>query len=621
MTTMTRRDFLRAAGKGMAVAVAGAGVAGIGAAGAFAEGEGKRVYIPGTYTSTQKGIGEVVVEMTFSESLITDVRVDVSGETPEIGGKYGADFQNAILQAQSEEIDTVTGATVTTDAVKKAAADCIRQAMGLAAEEETAADPENAMAAMLAQSAVEREKIEKFDGEFSYDVVVIGAGTTGIPAAIKAHECGAAVCVLQKSGAAVAQGMCCAAVMPDKSTRAGMVSFLHELHTTYDYRTDVALNRVYVERSGEAVDWYLEHLKAIGFENWMEKETLDHVYENGNCYVRGTLFPKSMLEPTTALAAYAQEQGIDFYYETPAVQLIVEDGKTVGVIGKDKDGKYIRFHAKKGIILATGDYQNNEAMVAAYCPDAAPFEKKQYAKTGDGHLMGMLAGAKLEPITHTKMIHAKTTSVMREEPLLAVNDNGVRFVAEDVPYAQRATCVANQPNGCWNTIFDANYHEQVVGWGGDPDRSTVGNASPELLQKYIDNGAVVVADTLEELCKKMELPVEATLETIQRYNEMCALGYDEEFGKPSKYMKPVDTAPFYGTKRYFQVSALLGGLEIDANGQVKREDGSLIEGLFAAGNCSGPFYGGIDYSLFTMGMSIGRCVTAGYVTGEYVASV
>ena len=86
-------------------------------------------------------------------------------------------------------------------------------------------------------------------------------------------------------------------------------------------------------------------------------------------------------------------------------------------------------------------------------------------------------------------------------------------------------------------------------------------------------------------------------------------------------MKPVDTAPFYGTKRYFQVSALLGGLVTDANGQVKAADGTLIDGLFAAGNCSGPFYGGIDYSLFTMGMSLGRCVTGGYVTGEYVAKL
>ena len=619
MKEMSRKDFLKFAAKGTAaLAIASAVPSTL----VFADDTvGEKIYIPGTYSAEAPGKEVVRVTMTFDETKITDVVVDVSAETPEIGGLHGEELREALLNRQSAEIDTITGATMTTNGVKEAAADCIRQALGLEKEEKTEEEAESGIDAFLAASAVEKELISNFTEEKSYDVVVVGAGTSGLPAAIKAFEEGASVCVLQKSGAPVAQGMCCAAVIPDQSTKAGMAAFLHELHATYNYRSDLALNKVYIERSGEAVDWYLAHLNEIGFENMMEKESLDHVYEEGNCYLRGTLFPGSMLEPTTALAEYAQGLGIDFYYETPAVQLITDGTKVSGVVGKNKNGEYICFNAGKGVILATGDYQNNDAMVAAYCPDAAPFEKKQYAKTGDGHLMGMLIGAEMEPLTHTKMVHAKATSVMREEPLLAVNDNGQRFVAEDVSYAERNTTVAHEPNGCWNTIFDANYHEQVVGWGGDPDRSTVGNASPEQLQKFIDNGAVVTADTLEELCEKMSLPVEATIASIKRYNELCEAGYDEDFGKPAKYMKPVDTAPFYGTKRYFQVSAIPAGLMITSDGQVKNTAGEAIDGLYAVGNCSGPFYGGIDYSLFTMGMSIGRCVTTGYVTGEYVAKL
>ena len=619
MKEMNRKEFLKLAVKGTAAAAVLSALPST--LTAYAD-EGEKLYIPGTYSAEAPGKEKVIVTMTFDETKITDVQVDVSAETPEIGGIHGETLRAQLLEKQSADIDGVTGATMTSNGVKEAAANCIRQALGLEIEEkEETAVTGDSIDALLAESAVVKEPIASFDDEKTYDVVVVGAGTTGLPAAIKAFEEGASVCVLQKSGAAVAQGMCCAAVIPEKSTPAGMSAFLHELHATYDYRTDLALNRVYVQRSGEAVDWYLNHLNEIGFENMMEKETLDHQYEEGNCYLRGTLFPGSMLEPTTALAEYAEKLGIDFYYETPAVQLVADGGKVSGVIGRAKNGSHICFHANKGVILATGDYQNNAAMVARYCPDAALFEKKQFAKTGDGQLMGMLIGAELEPITHTKMIHAKATSVMREEPLLAVNDNGERFVAEDVPYGQRNTCVAYEPNGCWNTIFDANYHDQVVGWGGDPDRSTVGNASPEQIKKFIDNGNVLVADTLEELCEKMGLPVETTVATVKHYNELCKAGFDEDFGKPAKYMKPVDTAPFYGTKRYFQVSALLGGLVTDANGQVKAAGGALIDGLFAAGNCSGPFYGGIDYSLFTMGMSLGRCVTGGYVTGEYVAKL
>ena len=619
MKEMTRKDFLKLTAKGTAFAALASVMPGV----AFAdEVEGEKMYIPGTYSAEAPGKEVVKVTMTFDETKITDVVVDVSAETPDIGGKHGEALREALLSKQSADIDGITGATMTSNGVKEAAADCIRQALGLEKEEKVEEKPSGTgVDAFLAESVVEKEIVSDFAEEKTYDVVVVGAGTSGLPAAIKAFEEGATVCVLQKSGAPVAQGMCCAAVIPEQSTKAGMAAFLHELHATYNYRTDLALNRVYIERSGEAVDWYLAHLNEIGFENMMEKESMNHVYEEGNCYLRGTLFPGSMLEPTTALAEYAQGLGIDFYFETPAVQLIGDDTRVTGVVGKTKDGKYVRFMANKGVILATGDYQNNEAMVRAYCPDAMAFEKKQFAKTGDGQLMGMLLGAQMEPITHTKMIHAKTTSVMREEPLLAVNDNGERFVAEDVSYGERNTTVAYQPNGCWNTIFDANYHDQVVGWGGDPDRSTVGNASPELLQKYIDNGAVVTANTLEELCEKMALPVETTVATVARYNELCKEGFDADFGKPAKYMQPVDTAPFYGTKRYFQVSALLAGLVIDANGQVKNTAGEKIDGLFAVGNCSGPFYGGIDYSLFTMGMSLGRCVTAGYVTGEHVAKL
>ena len=218
----------------------------------------------------------------------------------------------------------------------------------------------------------------------------------------------------------------------------------------------------------------MNELDQIGFEDYRESDTKDHVYEDGNCYLMGTLFPGSMLAPTTALAeAYADK--IDFYYETPAVQLVKDGDRVVGVIGKtEEEGDYIRFIAKKGVILATGDYQNNRAMLARYNPDCLNFDPKQVLKTGDGHLMAVLAGGRMCPGVHSKMVHG--ASIMREEPLLAVNGDGVRFMEEDIEYCRRNTILRDMEVPFMWSLFDANYTEQVYGWGNDPTIPTVANA-------------------------------------------------------------------------------------------------------------------------------------------------
>ena len=105
-----------------------------------------------------------------------------------------------------------------------------------------------------------------------------------------------------------------------------------------------------------------------------------------------------------------------------------------GVIAKDESGKYIQFNASKGVILATGDYMNNEAMVKRWCPDVDGYDKKQYQKTGDGHIMAIDAGAKMENLGHTKMMHDFDSGLMYEEPFLYVNMEGKRFCNEDTGF-------------------------------------------------------------------------------------------------------------------------------------------------------------------------------------------
>ncbi len=112
---------------------------------------------------------------------------------------------------------------------------------------------------------------------------------------------------------------------------------------------------------------------------------------------------------------------------------------------------------------------------------------------------------------------------------------------------------------------------------------------------------------------------DALTKTVERYNELCDRGEDLDFGKAAKYMQPVDTAPFYAIQRKYMVSAILGGLIVDDQGHCLDTEGNIISGLFATGNCSGNFYGRYDYSLSTMGLSVGRCLTAGYLCGKAAA--
>ena len=416
----------------------------------------------------------------------------------------------------------------------------------------------------------------------------------------------------------IAQGNLCAKVVKEKSTEIGMRQYIHFNHKLYDYRNNTKLWERYVDRSEEAVDWFVEELKQAGFEAFKESDSKDHVYEDGNCYIEGTLFPDQMIAPMQALgAAYADK--IDFYYETPAVQLIKEGSKIVGVIGKNKDGEYVKLTAKKGVILATGDYQNNVAMRRRYNPDTLNFTTKQSMKTGDGHLMAMAAGARIWAGPHAKMVHG--TSIMREEPLLAVNGDGIRFMEEDIEYCRRNTILKDMKDPYMWSLFDANYFDYVYGWGSDPTVPTVANGTPEKLAAYIEKGSVLTADSIEELAALMEVDAQQLKATVDHYNELCAGGFDYDFGKPSKYMKPVDTAPFYAVKRVYQVSAICDGLEVNDGCQVVDVDGNPMEGLYAAGNCSGCFYGDVDYSLDTMGLSIGRCVTFGYLVGQDVAAL
>ena len=467
---------------------------------------------------------------------------------------------------------------------------------------------------------------------YDYDVVVVGAGTSGVPAAMSARKNGASVAVLQKVGAAVSQGGSAACFLHDQSDEAGIQEVLSQLVEENQYRTKRSLLQVWADRGEEAIMYVLDRSQEFeGDKHW-------HTVREGNLAstdehpawwytIRYSQPPEGNAEGIVQLAKLAEEKdGIDFYYNTPGQQLVVQDGRVCGVVALNEDDEYVRFNAAKGVILATGDYQNDEEMMAYYAPDVVNLSRKQIGKTGDGHKMGMWVGAQMESVPHTKMVHDFSAGPMFDEPFLSVNQDGVRFCDETVDMSYKWNFVKDGPNAGWYTqVFDANFQEQVSGWGGAP-------ATPEALEAYFpEEGADLVADaqlgkthtlkadSIEELAELMGVDPAALAKTVEEYNALCEAGADSQFGKDPKYLQPVVEPPFYGIHRYLRLSAMCSGLVIDEEARVLDADGQPIAGLWAAGNCTGGFYGGVDYPLFVNGLSIGRCFTFGYIAGENAA--
>jgi len=470
----------------------------------------------------------------------------------------------------------------------------------------------------------------------TFDVVVIGAGASGVPAALSAFENGVTVAVLQKENIVISQGNSGAGIDLANSEKAGVEALVSRLMKDNSHRSNPKLLREWAYNSGEALTWVIDRAakagaKVINQGNLQQVKILDM---NGYKLSYHTAFfgpkPYNNGDGMQALAKFAEKAGVKFYFNTPAVQLVQNDsGEITAAIGKSEDGKYTKFIAKKGVILATGDYQNDKAMCDYFIPDVKHIGRKQSNKTGDGFKMGYWAGGVIEPIGHTKMVHDMDAGpvTMSDMPFLSVDQTGNRFVNEDTEM-----CVLNnylrQPEkaGQYSQIFDSNYMTQAAKWPGVL-------VPPEGLKNYMPDeqgphdhvSAPFInthkADTLEELAEKIEVDPATLVATVKRYNEIVSSGKDTDFGKPANQLFPINAPPFYGIHRTVRLSAVCSGLLVDENHQCLDAEGNPIKGLYAVGNLGGGFYGGVDYPLLVYGLSLGRCYTFGYLVGKHVAKL
>lgn len=475
--------------------------------------------------------------------------------------------------------------------------------------------------------------ITDFKAVKDYDVVVVGAGSPGVPCALKAAELGAKVAILQKQNEAAACGNFGAGILLDESDPADVESLVSLLLGAADHRAKREVIEMWAKNSGEAVRWVIEQAKEAGAQvtdmgtpaqaGLLNKTGFDIAFTT--C-VFGPK-PYDTGAAMKALCKLAEKKGITIFYETPAYMLVQDEKGTVtGVIAKSKDG-YIKFNARKGVVIGTGDYANDPRMMDYYLPDMHNIDLKRTGRSGDGHKMIVWAGGRMENVGHCKMVHdmdAGPTSLM-SAPYLRVKMDGHRFCDETVGMEyMNCYLLGKEDKGHYCQIFDSNYVEQAKKLGlSVDDKDSIRNWMPEekLERKGVVESLVDTwkADTLEELAKKLRIKdIPAFLESVKRYNEMAKAGKDTDYGVPAASLCPVEKGPFYGVHRHVRFTVSCSGIVVNGRLECLDENDKPIPGLYAIGNLAGNFYGSPDYPLDIFGLNLGRNYTGGYVAAKEI---
>ncbi|WP_304853035.1 FAD-dependent oxidoreductase [Adlercreutzia caecimuris] len=508
------------------------------------------------------------------------------------------------------------------------------------------------------------------------DVLVIGLGLSGCAAAKAAAEEGAKVIAVEKSPelAAVSMagdfGVVGSQIQKDLGIKwAGKDVIVNQLMKDMCYRPTPDFLGYWYDHSGEDFDWFVE---GADFE--VLKSTAANQETDKPCYIRpkcspalegydytteyypyfhGTITTNPNMQWTLeAAVAAAEAKGAEMIYGTWGEQLITDDsGRVVGAYVHDADDVYTQINAKS-VVLATGDWGNNQDMRDYYIPWANEFMSfyttmdaaGNVGNTGDGHLMGLWAGAHMELGPHAPMTH-HMGGPLGVDGYLQLNINGERFMNEDIPGQNIADQLSRVPVGpnpmsgaddlrSWQ-IFDAKWpteiakmpdgHGYVNHFVADDEVDAYATVLSGFGLGYTTKAMVegteglIVADTIEDLAAQCNLPVEAVVASVNRYNELCAAGHDADFGKDPRRLFPVSEPPFYA---YPFGSAgmlvLMGGLEVNKKLQPLNAEGAPIEGLYATGNVQGGRYL-VEYPVTVAGISLGTALSFGRLAGMNAA--
>ena len=489
------------------------------------------------------------------------------------------------------------------------------------------------------------------------DVVVVGAGVCGIPAALTAVEEGARVVLLEKTVGAKGGPHWIGAIGSKRQLEAGCTydraAIVNDLMWHASYRADQRLIQLWFDNSGEMMDWYTSKLAEDGSVTVMietaQKNTgglhmsppTAHVPVLGQWTVEGPN-ETGLNYAGAVLLEQAVAKGVDYREGVTAKEVIQgDDGSVVGLYAVGDDGAVIRVNAAKGVILCTGGYTANPAMCEQLNPvQFATTMLGRSGNTGDGIKMGVWAGGYLSDL-HWWMDNDRgipSGGIWRpgSQPWLRTDVYGNRFCNEDVPYDYGVYAGSLNPDHLWWDIFDDNYWYDLEQFGtticsrmfpveGAINSEQVMHSKEEFYEHYmapnIEKGAMVTADTIEGLAEAMmalddRIDPEILAATIARYNELCEKGVDEDFGKLPFRMQPVAQGPFYAILQCGVSICNLDGLRINTNVEVINDQGQPIKGLYAAGNDCGGFFG-MSYPWYYGGLNCGMAITFARIAAKH----
>jgi fumarate reductase flavoprotein subunit len=476
------------------------------------------------------------------------------------------------------------------------------------------------------------------------DVVVVGAGTSGKAAALSAAQAGAKVIQIDKHVTFRWSGGIIAAIDSRLQKKLGIrvdkEEVIRELMKWGGNKPDQRMIRLWADHSGPVIDWLMDMTDTAGINTvmfqWPQPAGFNPNTEYypefpvGHWHTDGT---NKTLDHSLALNCvqnHSLKLRVDIRYQTRAVRLIREGkGRVSGVIARNKNGFYVQFNARRAVVLCTGDYGSNPAMMQKYCSIAAEVARlnniymvrnedlrlaPEPLNVGDGHLMAMWVGGVMEPGPHAPMAHAALGPV-GANPFLRINIMGLRYENEDVPVQSVANSLARQPGKKVWQIFDAKWEEELSRMGVGLGRFYAIN---EVVKKRFEDLAIK-ANTVEDLARKMEVPVETFKTTVDRYNELARLGKDLDFGKDPTRLTTIEKPPFYAGSLVQEFLVVLGGLNANTELQMLDAAGNVIPGIYLAGNTVGNRFA-VDYPTMCPGLSHGMAWTTGRLSGLSAAA-
>ena len=670
MNKISRKGFLKiAAAAAMSGVTAGAlaacnaasGSTSTAASGSAAASGATGTYIPGTYEGTAEGISSTVkVTMTFSDSAVTDVVVDTSGETASIGAAAADELRDQLLAAGSAEIDGVSGSTITSEAVMKAAKSCYAQAKGEAVVSSVQLPTGDENDWLGTEPDIDEAAITE---TVDTDILIVGAGNGGMFAAAYAAANGLNFRIIEQNGNVQDTRHWYGAIDSAAAKAAGEEPFdraklLSEISRYASGKCDQRVVKTWINESAAMHDFMRSILEdkygwVCDFTSGTEAAWPAENAEHNTDY----LFPveehnymaserESGLARNELLLQYIQELGYGVDFKTSLAKLEKNaEGRITGIIAQNMDDDhFIRYNAAKGVLLACGGYAGNPYMMQQLDPLGTSVTTAcsySPADKGYGIRAAVWAGANLDkeaaPMLFDRGIVAPGVDAgyvdsdsafggkafpgeIRQfnpgtQPFLKVNRNGERFANESCPYNDIVYAAAHQPGRVYAQISDANMLEDAkrfhtIGCSAGTRKNTM-----EGLEKTFasaeEKGCFFRADTIEELADKMGFTGDAKdtfLATVERYNELYDKQNDEDFGKPAYRLSAIRTAPFYG---YWLGASLLTteqGIAINEKGQALDNNNQPMEGLYITGDMSGSFFAN-NYPCLMAGVAMGRTLT------------